>query len=287
MSKKNRKNRAAAAAVVENLDVTLDASTELAPADVLAEGAEIVVADTEAFAEGGEIVLPSESESESEAIAEGAEIVLPSDVPESIVDDVAAELESEEAKQKAYASQEPEAPADPAAIPTTPAQPRSKRVITTGLKTSEAIMVTLGATPESYFALDANDGTDETSLKATMTSVLAAVDKLDKKSREKAIGVFTALKAGKLPSTYIMQTIEALRDSGPMTLKALTGFFLEKNYKPGTASRQAQQMFAVLPLLKIAKRGSERGAAMSLNSDSTLATSFLLAKQTSNTSTAS
>jgi hypothetical protein len=151
---------------------------------------------------------------------------------------------------------------------------RTPRVSTAGMKTSEIILQSLGAGPEAFFALDATDDTDAVALKSTMDTVLAKIDSLDKKSKEKALGVFSAVRLGKRPSVYIMHTIEALTE-GSMTLKSLTAWLMEKrNYKLGTASRQAQQMFALLPLLKITKRASERGAPMELNANSSLLAAF-------------
>ena len=91
-------------------------------------------------------------------------------------------------------------------------------------------------------------------------AILSSVDVLDKKSREKAVGLFTSLARDKAPSTYLvsglkyLMSVEHLYDH-PGTFQQ---HFLDKGYKIGTARRQSSQVYLLFDLLKISKRDAGR-----------------------------
>lgn len=265
MSKKNRKNSQAAVAVVETLDNV-----------ALEEGAELVatpVSDEQEVAHVDAEIADLLQGNGEEIVIVDPVVQADPDAP-SVAEEVAAELANEEAKAEAYASQDAET-SDPAAAPEAvakaPKTPRVKRLSVASSNASAVILSALGSAPESYFALDVNDSTDPGFLQNTMDTVLAKVDSLDKKSREKAAGIFAAVVSGGQPSVYVRHTIAALEECGAMSMKQLVSWFMEKRqYKTGTATRQAQQMFALLPILKITNREATRGAPMELNGNSTL-----------------
>ena len=195
------------------------------------------------------------------------EIAAPTEILEAALADVA----TTESKLEAYESQPGETA--PVVIETTETAPAAKikkvrtpRVsMSAGVKASDVIKASCDQSTLEALLGDTKQAASPEHVEAT----LAKIDTLDKKSREKATNLFSSVKAGKKPSVYINQTVEALIGS-PLTLKGLTDYFIAAKYKIGTARRQASEMFALLPVVNIAIRDGGRGSAMSLNSDSNL-----------------
>ena len=211
------------------------------------------------------------------AVEEGAEIT----VGDAEIDEVVAAIEVDEAKRKAYASMEAEEPVEGAAAPapapsdaTTEMKAKAARTPRASLlthKASELIRQVLGENAHEFFQLNKSGPTDKDGLVEQMNRTLEAIDKLDKKSREKAVNLFSAIASGRTPSVYTRQAILALQKHGTLTLKDLVNVYqTEFSYKPGTARRQASEMFALLPVVKIANREPTRGAPMTLNPESVL-----------------
>lgn len=247
--------------------------------EVVAEGEELLAADT-----GAEIVV--EADASVEMSNEGEELVV---AATQELDEVVAGLETEEAKREAYVSQSADAPADGEAAPLPAdalspdsAEPipaaaaatkpvRTPRATLLTNKASDLITRQLGENPQRFFQLDHADSTDDTELEGIMSRTLDAIDKLDKKAREKAVNFIGAIVNNRAPSVYTRQAIQKLHEKGTLALKDLVNIYqTDFNYKPGTARRQASQMFALLPIMGIAKRAASRGAPIEFNPNSTL-----------------
>jgi hypothetical protein len=191
-------------------------------------------------------------------------------VLDDAVEAAAGELETREVVEASYASQEAEVVAEGAA-PTTEGEdapkerkPRQPRMSLITHKASDIIRQVIGA---NTIVLSKDEALTSDDLEAT----LARIDSLDKKSREKAINLFSAYVAGKKPSVYTRQAIAALRASGTLSMKDLVATYQTVHgYKPGTAKRQASEMFALFPVVGIAKRESVRGAPLILNDQSAI-----------------
>jgi len=138
-------------------------------------------------------------------------------------------------------------------------------------KASEIIVARLGADAHTQFNLDATKKPKADTLKKVMASTLETIDGLDKKTREKAINLFTSLAAGKKPSVYTVVALNVINREGKFTQKELTDHFLGMGYKIGTARRQAGEMVALFPAVGIATREAERGSPVVFNPDSAIA----------------
>lgn len=189
-------------------------------------------------------------------------------VLDDAVEAAAGELETREVVEASYASQEAEVVAEGAA-PTVEGEEKQKKARQPRMslithKASEIIRQVIGA---NTIVLSKDEEFTSDDLEAT----LARIDSLDKKSREKAINLFSAYVAGKKPSVYTKQAIDALRASGTLSMKDLVATYQTVyGYKPGTAKRQASEMFALFPVVGIAKRESVRGAPLTLNDQSAI-----------------
>jgi hypothetical protein len=206
---------------------------------------------------------------ESIVLADGDEIT-PVDSAEII--DAVADLETAEAKREAYAEQPAETAAEgvmetPKAGKTKAAkEPKAPRAPRLTLATSKASDV-IGAAVASMSAFPLT--TDGVMLEGAL---LTAVDSLDKKTREKAVNLVSAVVTNKRPSVYTVQAVKALRESGgTLSLKGLVDYYLTTcSYKPGTARRQASEMFALFPAFRIASKAPGKGTPLVLNSESIL-----------------
>lgn len=197
-------------------------------------------------------------------LADGEEITV---VDADEIAGVLADLETDDAKREAYAEQ----PADTTAEGVS-AEIKGK---TAKIKAPRAPRLSLVTSKASDIISTVSSGmgglmlTMDTSMSG---SALEAVDKLDKKTREKAVNLVTSVAANKRPSVYTVQAVKALRSSGgTLSLKGLTDYYLTTcGYKPGTARRQASEMFALLPTFRIASKDSGKGTPLVLNEDSVL-----------------
>lgn len=100
------------------------------------------------------------------------------------------------------------------------------------------------------------------------TVVLAQIDGLAKKVKEKAVNVFVAVSKGDASklSNYTQIAFDALKESGTIDSAGLKKAY-EAKYSSGTAAAQAQQMFALFPALRIARREKN---VLTLNENSVL-----------------
>ena len=184
------------------------------------------------------------------------------------VEAVAGELETREVVEASYASQEAEVVAE-AAPETTDGEKkerkaRAQRMSLITHKASDIIRNVIGANTITFSKGEELSTED-------FDAALSRIDSLDKKSREKAVNLFSAYIAGKKASVYTMQAIAALRKSGTLSMKDLVATYQgEHNYKPGTAKRQAAEMFALFPVVGIAKREGVRGAPLTFNDQSAI-----------------
>ena len=194
--------------------------------------------------------------------------------PDSLLGEVVSELEAEGAKIAAYEAQEaggeildaPEVGAVEASVevkPVAEAAPAAKK--------ERAPRLSVDALPVEAFVLTVGD--IERDLNEVKAEVLATKPTADKVV-EKWENTLTAVHAGKLPSSYTVTTLKALRTAGEITSKDLVATMMSTPVRAGTmmsegtARAQSSQMMLLLPSLKIAKRD---GSKLILNKDSTLA----------------
>lgn len=216
------------------------------------------------------------SDEEIAAAAEAAEAV--ENVEEVDVESAVAEIEKEEAKAKSY--KKSKATKGKTSKRATPKKAGAKKEAAPRMSlethpASEIITTRLASDHHALFDLDGSKKPTAANLRKTQTSVLEAIDGLDKKSREKAINLFTSLNAEKRPSVYTVAACQFLRKQGEFTLKSLTDHFLGMGYQIGTARRQAGEMVALFPVVGIGTKAAERGSPVVFNEASTLAKAIL------------
>lgn len=203
--------------------------------------------------------------SEEDIVAAAAAVEAADSAQEEDVEAAVAEVEVEEAKKATYKkAKSTEKPAKSAATPTKKAVPRMS--LDTH-KASDIITQRLGANAHAVFHLDTTQPNDEAALKASMATTLEAIDKLDKKSREKAINLFQCLAENKAPSVYTKLAWQFLNANESVSLGQLTDHFLKLGYKIGTARRQAGEMLALFPVVGVATKEKGRGTPMVLNAN--------------------
>lgn len=216
------------------------------------------------------------SDEEIAAAAEAAEAI--ENVEEVDVEAAVAEVEKEEAKAKTYSkSKAAKSKASKRATPKGKSEkaPAAPRMSLETHPASEIITTRLGSDHHALFDLDGSKKATAANLRKTQTSVLERIDTLDKKSREKAINLFTSLAAEKRPSVYTVAACRFLAKEGQFTLKSLTDHFLAAGYQIGTARRQAGEMVALFPVVAIGTKAAERGSPVVYNEASTLAKAIL------------
>ena len=195
-------------------------------------------------------------------LADGEEITV---VDASEIEGVIADLETADAKREAYAEQPADTTAEGVSAEITGKTakikaPREPRLSLVTNKASE--IISKAATSLGGLML--------TPAESMSGDTLEQVDRLDKKTREKAVNLVSAMASNKRPSVYTVQAVKALRASGgTLSLKGLTDYYLTTcGYKPGTARRQASEMFALLPTFRIASKEAGKGTPLVLNEDS-------------------
>src|SRR5210317_279050 len=216
------------------------------------------------------------TDEEIAAAAEAADAV--DNVEEMDVEAAVAEVEKDEAKAKTYKkSKADKATKSKRATPkkATAKKEAAPRMSLETHPASEIITTRLASDHHALFDLDGSKKPTAANLRNTQTSVLEAIDGLDKKSREKAINLFTSLNAEKRPSVYTVAACQFLKKEGKFTLKSLTDHFLSRGYQIGTARRQAGEMVALFPVVGIATREAERGSPCVYNEASNLAKAIL------------
>ena len=176
-----------------------------------------------------------------------------------------ADLETADAKREAYAEQ----PADTTAEGVS-AEITGKTAKIKAPREPRLSLVTNKASESISKAAASLGGLMLTPAESMSGDTLEQVDRLDKKTREKAVNLVSAMASNKRPSVYTVQAVKALRASGgTLSLKGLTDYYLTTcGYKPGTARRQASEMFALLPTFRIASKEAGKGTPLVLNEDS-------------------
>lgn len=196
-------------------------------------------------------------------LADGDELTV-SEAAGSELDTVIADLEASDAKREAYAEQPAETTAEGVSAEIKGKKEKAVRTPRLSLVTHKAsdIIAASGAAIGGIVLT-----TDGSKLEGEL---LSAVDKLDKKTREKAVNLVTSMAASKRPSVYTVQAVKALRNAGgTLSLKGLVDYYLTQcSYKPGTARRQASEMFALFPVFRIASKEAGKGTPLVLNEES-------------------
>lgn len=213
----------------------------------------------------------SVSVAEEIVLTDGEEITV-ADVHADEISDVLLDLETEEGKREAYAAQPAETTAEgvsavivegvaSATAGKVAKAPRTPRLSLIG--SSASSIVASHAAAMGGLLLERDGDTMEASAE------FAFVDALDKKTREKAVNLVHSMASNKRPSVYTVQAVKALREHGTLSLKTLTDYYMVNcGYKPGTARRQASEMFALFPAFKIASKEAGKGTPLVLNHDS-------------------
>lgn len=153
------------------------------------------------------------------------------------------------------------------------ATPKAKAAPRMSLETnaaSEIINSRLASDHHALFDLDGRLKATPANLRKQQAGTLELIDGLDKKSREKAVNLFTSLANAKRPSVYTYMAAQFLKKEKQFTQKTLTDHFLEAGYKIGTARRQAGEMVSLFPAVGIASREAERGSPCIANPASKL-----------------
>ncbi len=208
-------------------------------------------------------VLTDEEISTAAAIAEASD-----NADEADVESAVAEVETTDAVAEANAAKTGGAPVSAKATPKEPAAPRMSLETHSA---SEIITARLGSDHSTLFNLVGKwDKPTAKQLRGSQATTLAAIDKLDKKSREKAINLFVSASNEKAPSVYTRIACSLLQSKGEFTQKSLTDHYLAAGYMIGTARRQAGEMVALFPVVGIVTKADERGSPCIRCDESTL-----------------
>ena len=213
------------------------------------------------------------TEEEIAAAAEAAEAM--ENVEEVDVEAAVAEVEKEETKKAIHSKAKSKKATSKKATPKKAKKEAAPRMSLQTHPASEIITTRLGSDHHVLFDLDGSKKQTAANLRKTQGAVLAALDEVDKKTREKGVNLFTSLAGERRPSTYTYAATKFLKAKGEMTLKTLTDHFLEAGYAIGTARRQAGEMMVLFPIVGIGTRADERGAPVVFNDNSVLAGKIL------------
>jgi hypothetical protein len=243
MAKTTRKTRKTADESVINMAVTAAVDTTANDDDAIL--AAMLAADDE-------IVETAASDDEIMAVAasiekaESIEALYADDAAAADVIVAAADVPATDAavvtEKKAKAPKAPKAPK----------VPRITRV--TG-KESAVLAAKLGDKVGDFLVLETADAAlDADALKAKQDDVLTSIDALAKKVGEKATMLFGWMKNGGTLNEVMKRTFTVMARDGELTSGNkgnLQTDLLSKPYSPGTSASQANQMFMLLPALKI------------------------------------
>lgn len=208
------------------------------------------------------------AELEAELNANEVEAVDLKEIGTSDIDDLEAELEaalnSVEESQKAELEEPAEPEKKPSKKPAKKAKAEdadaekpaaNKRESLSGLLPSAAMQKAFGdklydhcAVTEKMVALKGAERN------AAVDELLAAVDGLAKKVREKAINTFQAVAGQAQLSIYTQTALNLLKEKGEFSCTDLKNVYLKRPYSPGTSSAQSSQMMMLLPTLGVATR---------------------------------
>ena len=231
-------------------------------------------------------VLTDEEIEKAAAIAEASENADEADVEDAVAKAETADKakakakpkpETKAAKAKRIKAEKKAKAAKPKAKAKTDApaevkEPAAPRMSLETHSASDIITTRLGSDHHSLFDLVVGRWKHPTAanLRKSMKDTLEAIDKLDKKSREKAINLFVSANNEKAPSVYTRMAVSMLETTGEFTQKSLTEFYLAAGYKIGTARRQAGEMVALFPVVGIVTKDAERGSPCVRQDASTL-----------------
>lgn len=227
---------------------------------------------------------PADDVLTDEAIEKAASIAEASDnADEADVSSAVAQAETTDAVAEANSKDKPETKAakakrikaEKAAAKKAKAEAKEPAAPRMSLEThtaSDIITTRLGSDHHSLFDLVVGRWKNATAanLRKSMTDTLAAIDKLDKKSREKAVNLFVSANNEKAPSVYTRMAVSVLEVDGEFTQKSLTDSYMKAGYKIGTARRQAGEMVALFPVVGIVTKADERGSPCVRQDASTL-----------------
>lgn len=289
MAKRNNKNAQLNMSMGENLGAIIDGANvdESAILDSLLEevsgesSAPVEAADEIVEAADDTPVIPETEIEPAIAAADDtpAETETPAvdaaAVPEEDLEAALIGIEIQEATQAAYAEAGDAADAgsdadkpktDEAAAADTSAAPKKEKVRHgPPLTKSQKVVAKLGERASEFLLLEINDASlDEEALKLRQEEVLAEVDGLAKKVAEKATMLFGWLKNGGKLNEVMLRTFKVLIEDGEITSGVkgnLQSNLMAKPYSAGTAASQANQMFMLLPALKVTKKEKGRMVA--------------------------
>lgn len=259
-------------AILDSLleEVSGESSAPVEAADEIVEAAD----DTPVIPESGIEPAIAAAADDTPADAE-APAVDAAAVPEEDLEAALIGIEIQEATQAAYAeagaavdegSEADKPKTDEAAAADTSAAPKKEKVRHgPPLTKSQKVVAKLGERASEFLLLEINDASlDEEALKLRQEEVLAEVDGLAKKVAEKATMLFGWLKNGGKLNEVMQRTFKVLIEEGEITSGVkgnLQSNLLAKPYSAGTAASQANQMFMLLPALKVTKKEKGRMVA--------------------------
>ncbi|TSP14042.1 hypothetical protein [Cupriavidus campinensis] len=295
----NANDQAVLDSVLSGLEIPGDES-EVAGllADLNLEGGDDIVEPALPLGDDASLVIgESTMQAAVPLLAAPAAGVLDTDtVDEAALEAAVKGAEKQEALQALYAEQEPSVPVSdadaPATTEVTPAdaktkskrQPAANPLRSTSAKKSEKLVARLGEQVSEYLVLEMSEATlPPEELKARQEALMAMLDMsptnlarqdgqaaVQKKVADKALMLFGWIKNGGELNEIMRRTFTVLNRDGHITSGEKGNLLIDllaKPYSLGTARAQSSQMFALLPLLKIANREKGRMVA---NPDSAL-----------------
>jgi len=182
------------------------------------------------------------------------------DTVAALDDDAVAELESTIDRAEAYASQEATPMADPSAVSATPA----KTARTRSASSTPRVARDLNSLPDETFVLEGDGKTVSPTQKADTIALRPTQVKI----AEKFDNLFSALAAGKEPSTYVMIAFKLLDEKKTVTSADIIGAYKASGLGEGTARSQSGQIMNLFATVKIASRS---GSNLALNENSAIA----------------
>lgn len=188
---------------------------------------------------------------------------LSADGAEDLSDDDLAELEREENKAAAYASQESTATGATSTITATGTV--STKRASSGAPRTPRDMATV---PADCFVLSGDvSSMSDADKNAAKTAVMATTPG-QKKVAEKFEHLFHAMQAGRAPSVYVMTAFAALEAKKELSSAEIVAAFKTSGVGEGTARSQSGQIMVLFPVLGIADRA---GKSLKLRADSNIA----------------
>lgn len=191
------------------------------------------------------------------------ETVTPSTEDAEVLEEVAPAKPTKKAKAKVVKAKEPKAPKEPKVAKTKKAEvaaetseegeaaPKAKKSGPKATKTGST-----AAAKEPKATKPAREAARDTLGEEAYNAIVAVIadPKIAKKVVDKAENLLDAAAGRRNLSVYTRIAIDALTKDGAFTSGDLVKLLESRQYSPGTARAQAQQMMALLPLAGIAAR---------------------------------